>query len=260
MVGKQPIGTIIKTNKHRKNLIPGLFFVALFACHAEKNVQIPEPAAQNENLAHLQRQQNEVAAESYDAFPAYVQFAVGEDGRSFDPEAQKQFLASGELPLETGFYDWAKKHSAAESLAIYNEFIRQNASHPWINVYRQYYGWLMLTRHKLLSTGNEETTNAVAQIVSNLVDARYEGYGLLYYALNYLKSHGAPVDLSALGKNIVYYHASLTQHRKAKMEAQKPDTHPSDDRNIRAQQRFEELLAKRNEHEAFVAKIQELTE
>ncbi|PZX63711.1 hypothetical protein [Hydrotalea sandarakina] len=190
----------------RKNKL--LFFAVVLimaACHQTKMVQ----SSDEQKIAAFKSAASFAADNSlpYQQFTPSVQFVsslqIPSKTNETLIEEQKAFIVSGGLPGMQELKEWAELHTPLEAYNIYEKFIQANANHPYINTYRQYGGWLILSRLKLLSTQN---TNEIFAVLQQLVQSQYEGYGLLNYTLQYLRNqHMDEQKLVATAKQIMAY-------------------------------------------------------
>lgn len=118
-----------------------------------------------------------------------VKFHRDNNEAPLNPQSQFLFIAESGLPLEQDFFEWQKSHSQQEAVELYESYIEKQKGHKYLNTFKQYQGWLLLTRFDMLS--NPASTQAVDYIVSELIESKFENYGLLYYSIAYLNENKA---------------------------------------------------------------------
>lgn len=200
------------------------FFTALIMTVLLYSSCKQEETVTKSNATKLQQQVTESQAfaltlnEGYQKLPAFVQYYKDPAAEDYDFESQNFFIASSGLPLEAGFPTWSKQHSVDEAVELCKSFIASHQDHKYINVFKQYSAWLLITRYKMLSPYTGENEN-VEYLTVNLIDAKYKGYNLLYCCLQYMKDNKVKTEaeLKALSKAVIKY----------SQPADKNDNHPA---------------------------------
>jgi hypothetical protein len=147
-------------------------------------------------------------------------------------DEQKQFVASSGLPTAENMAVWVTNHSLNDAIASYKAFKVAEKDNKYLRSFRQYSSWMILTKLNLLSTTRTED---IAYFTNELVDANYNGFGLLNYLLETLtasnydrqkisnwaatitnstdaKIPSQPIDVSKIKINgVADFHANKTQ-------------------------------------------------
>jgi len=180
-----------------------LMFFSLVSCSQTKDVQSDHQKKQEEFIASAQMfQRNDLP---YQKFNPSVQFLTPKEfpEKTMDVliQEQQEFIRQSGLPNNANFHEWVSSHTINEALSIYNNYSSNNSKHIYINSFKQYGGWLILTKMNLLSSG---TNKNVSEILNSLIQANYKGYGLMYYTLNQLNENNFDKSvISAYAKLIV---------------------------------------------------------
>ena len=154
----------------------------------------------------------------YQKFPPHVQFKKEEgngDGNGYI-QKQNRFIASSGLPTVSNMLEWTKTKTVAQTKALYLSFKANHFDHSYISVFKQYQGWLHLTRLGILSNTDEESLAFTRLLTQDLIATQYKGYGLLYYALKHLKDHQALTR-----ENIGFYRNAIISYASTPTSAGK---------------------------------------
>lgn len=171
-----------------KALIYLLILSILVSCSRAKDIQSDQQEKQEEFISSAKMfQRNDLP---YHQFNPSIQFLTPKElpGKTMEGLIREQldFIKASGLPDNTNLHEWSSSHTLQDALHIYKTYSYTNANHIYINSFKQYGGWLILTKMNLLSTGTEED---IAVVVKSLIDANYKGYGLLHYTLNQLNEN-----------------------------------------------------------------------
>lgn len=147
-------------------------------------------------------------AKPYQKLPPLVQFHTSDGKNLTDKEGQDRFLFGSALPAVPAEFEWKKKHSIDEAMDIYRKYCNENRTHPYLDVYQQYYGWLLITRYDMLSDTSKQNMANVGLLIENMIEAKYTGYQLLYYSLSFLKA-SSPYE-----KTVKQFAAAIEQYGK----------------------------------------------
>jgi len=168
-----------------KTILFFLILTTIISCSQTKDIQSDEKIKQEEFISSAKMyQRNDLP---FQQFNPSIQFLTPKEmpGKTMEEliNEQQEFNKSSGLPDNTNFHEWSASHTLNDALILYKTYSLNNSRHVYINTFKQYGGWLILTKMNLLSNGTNEN---IALVVKNLIDARYKGYGLLYYTLNQL--------------------------------------------------------------------------
>lgn len=173
-----------------------LFLLSCFliiACKQENiTTNIPNKAEELKN--NIDKTQVRTQARSYTAIAPYqqlapqVKFYIDPISGKMDTREQHTFIKNSGLPLEPEFEVWSDTHTLQEAIHLFDNYSNMQGNNKYINTFKQYEGWLLLTHYDLLSANSEGSVDNVKLILNRLIEAKYEGYGLLYYTLDYLRS------------------------------------------------------------------------
>lgn len=196
----------------------------------------------------------------YQKLPAFVQYYKEPSAQVYDFEAQNDFIASSGLPLEAGFYSWSKEHSAADAVGLCRNFIAAYRNHKYINVFKQYSAWVLITRFNMLANISESNVQDVEYLTKNLVDSKYEGYQLLYYCLKFVKQNEAneSAKIEYYCKNILDYAGSFEgteKENKASPELPENYNKPMDPRIKEMVDKYLEQKTKSDEYLSLIKKL-----
>ncbi len=177
-----------------KQIIPFLFSCFLIIACKQEEIAMSTPNKAEELKNNIDKTQVRTQARSYTAIVPYqqlapqVKFYTDLQSGKIDTREIHIFIKSSGLPLEPEFEEWSDTHTLQEAIQLFDAYSISESNNKYINTFKQYEGWLLLTHYDLLSTNSEGTVDNVKLILNRLIEAKYEGYGLLYYALDYLRS------------------------------------------------------------------------
>lgn len=184
--------------------------VVTFSCGQSKDIQSTQEVGRNNLLESA-----ELFAKTdlpYQQFAPSVKFFTPADlpGKTMYQlvDEQKQFIASSGLPTAENMVVWIGNHTLDDAITGYKAFKEESKDNKYFRSFRQYCSWMILTRLNLLGTNK---TNDVAYFTNELVEAKYNGYGLLNYLLGTLENSGYnKAKISEWASNIVSTPDALT--------------------------------------------------
>ncbi len=186
--------------------LPAFFLILIFSCK-QKEYLIDANAQKLQQQAIDYQHYQQANTGAYQSLPAFVAYYrdSGQPAPAF--AIQNDFIASSGLPLQADIVEWSQHHSIDEAVALCKAFIEHNNTHPYLNTFKQYSGWLLMTHYHLLDEGsaNQQT---VLYLLNNLAEARYKGYQLLYLGLRYLSGRQQYKEVARLSQSIVSYGAT----------------------------------------------------
>lgn len=167
----------------KKFIAPVSLALLLFSCRQEQ-VNVSTDAELLAAKIKEVEMKTKLLNKEYQTLNPSVRFYIEPDSKIPDIESQNLFISKSGLPLRLDFFEWQKDHDLSQAISLYTSYIEKHANDKYINTFRQYQGWLLLTHYDLLSTNTRE--NEVLIITKELIRSKYTGYGQLYHALNYL--------------------------------------------------------------------------
>ena len=178
----------------------------LYSCKQEK-LSVSDNAEQLKAEVNAAETALRLPKEEYQTWSPQIKFVTDTDKRSMDVEGQKIFIQSSSLPLDPEFSTWSTTHAPSDAVSLYKEFVLKQKSHIYLNVFRQYEAWLLLTHYNMLSSSSNKSIKPddSKYLVSQLIEAKYKGYQLLAYSLKYLEIHKLTTvkELDLYAKQIV---------------------------------------------------------
>ena len=192
----------------------------------------------------------------YRKLPPYVQFYIpeGERIKGDSIRAQEAFVEASGLPLSRTVKNWMQGDSASRAKEMYESYVQSNKDHRYMDFYRQYAGWVLISRTGLLERDDTAALQFTKQLLYDMLESKYIGFGLVYFTANHLRENDMLTDdeLSEL--------KSLVKNNRKYLPKQTPEQHlqkplppvagvPSDfDENIRRanqdQERYYEMIMK----------------
>ena len=143
----------------------------------------------------------------YQTFKPFVKFkTTGEIPHKNQTQLlkeQEEFIANSGLPNHKNISLWIQNHSLNDAINSYVNYIKENQQHIYINSFKQYGSWLILTKLKLLSTTDEKS---IAYFTNELISTHYIGFDILLYNLNKLDAlQYNKSEIKSMAKNILDY-------------------------------------------------------
>lgn len=143
---------------------------------------------------------------SYQSFPSYVSMADKSVNQYAESQRRRDFLKDAGLPDATEFATWKGGYTLSESIALYKKRKDEFQEHTFINTFKQYGSWIILTKMDLLSTNRIED---ILYFTNELIDAEYGGMQLLAYAIQNLSQQGINSSkVSEMARRIEKYYAA----------------------------------------------------
>jgi len=123
----------------------------------------------------------------YRKFPPYIKFNLDRDlaTRQIQVKDQMNFVVSSGFPYLEKVEEWSGKYNWEYADSLYKKFISSNIHHPSIDVFRQYGSFVILAKTTLLDEKgkNEKVVQTTKFYVTELMQTKYKGYGLLLYGI-----------------------------------------------------------------------------
>lgn len=135
---------------------------------------------------------------------------------------QEELITNSGLPNHKNISLWIQNHSLNDAINSYVNFIKENQKHIYINSFKQYGSWLILTKLKLLSTTDEKS---IAYFTNELISTNYIGFDLLLYNLNKLDAlQFSKPKINSMAKSILDY-AKQLNNKMQKVDTSKIQFH-----------------------------------
>ncbi len=196
----------------------------------------------------------------YQQFSPSIQFLTPKEkpGKTMQQliNEQKLFISKSGLPDITEINSWVVKHSYQDATNLYFNYIQTYKDHEYISTFKQYGGWLILNKLKLLSTTN---MSLIASVTETMADGKYPGYGLLYSSLEYLKNNNySTTEVKRIAKTILSYSTSgydynQTDPNSVKVQGLPPNLSGKIEESVK-----NHYIQKKEEQTLYLTKIQAL--
>lgn len=218
-------------------------FVSNNATEFEKNIKISKEKSES------------TLTEEYQLVQPHVKFYRNESNPQLGFQLQMNFIEQSGLPLQPQFFPWSESNNVNKAMDLYKNYIKTETNHAYINVFRQYQGWLLLTHYSMLSPNSKSSGKDVSYILDQLIISKYEGYELIYHTLEYLKKINiSKEDLSSYAKQIFAYAKESEQQKRPGLNDLKTGGKPVDPEII---EMVNKHLREKNQAHTFLNKIQQ---
>jgi hypothetical protein len=178
----------------------------LFSCKTNNEVQ-----ADQKKIEEIRQGMQVFSSKSteYRSYPSEVSF--------FDPskdasnpqiaiQRRKTFIKNSGLPDETNIVEFKKNNSFGNVFFLYKKYLKDNAGSLYLETFRQYGAWLILTRLDLFASSSVDDLAIIYELLTELAYSNYQGLQLLSYGVEHLyRNDFSKAKIKSLCTSILLY-------------------------------------------------------